>query len=134
MVSSSRLMIYFCILFIFFLYSSPASLAFAWAVRFAPLDHTTGDNDAWTPSTFALITPQLFRIVVTSQEIVIGVEEPYVRAIKLDPPIRFKLEPRAPAAAPPVDAARNKDPRHQLRSPETLLLRRTQAVVGKSFP
>ena len=63
-----------------------------------------------------------------------GVEESYVRAIKLDPPIRFKLEPRAPAAVPPVDAARDHDPQHQLRSPETLLLRRTQAVVGKTFP
>lgn len=133
MVSSSRPMIYFCIFFIFFLCLSPASLAFAWAVRFAPLDHTTGDNDALTPSTLALTTPRFFRILVTLQEIVMGVEEPYARAVKLDPPIRFKLEPRAPAAAPPV-AARDNDPRHQLRSPETLLLRRTQAVVGKTFP
>jgi hypothetical protein len=134
MVSSSRLMICFCILFIFFLCLSPPSLAFAWAVRLAPLGHTTGDNDALIPSTLALATPQFFRILVTSQEIVMGVEESYVRAIKLDPPIRFKLEPRAPAAVPPVDAARDHDPRHQLRSPETLLLRRTQAVVGKTFP
>jgi hypothetical protein len=133
MVSSSRPMIYFFVLSIFFLYLSPASLAFAWAVRFAPMDHTTGDHDALIPSTFALATPQFFRILVTAKEIVIGVEEPYARAVKLDPPIRFKLEPRAPAAAPPV-AARDNEPRHQLRSPETLLLRRTQAVVGKTFP
>lgn len=133
MFSSSRLMVFLCTLFVFFLHLSPTSLAFAWSLRFAPLHHPTGDDNALTPSTSVPVAPQFFRLLATSKQVVVGVEDAYTRAIELDPPIRFKVKPRPPAAAQPVANTRRTRPRHQLRGPEALLLRGTQTVVGNTL-
>jgi hypothetical protein len=131
MFSSSRLMACLYTLLVFFLCGGSVSKAFAWTLRFAPLGHTTVDAEALTPATSVPVTPQFFRILVTPQQVVVGAEDPYSRVIKFNPPIRFK--PLPPSAAQPVASARHARPRHQLRGPETFLLRRTQNVAGKSL-
>jgi len=132
MFSSSRLMACLYTLLVFFLYGGSTSKAFAWTLRFAPLSYTTGDAKAFTPATSVPVTPQFFRILVTPQQVVVGVEDPYRRVIKFNPPIRFK--PLPSSVEQPVADARHARPRHQLRGPETFLLRRTQNVAGKSLP
>ncbi|PON16724.1 hypothetical protein C2W62_16920 [Candidatus Entotheonella serta] len=132
MCSPSRFTICLCAFLIFFLGWFPASSVLAWTLHFAPLDHTTSHADAFAPSTSAPVAPQLFRIVVAPQQVTIGTEAPYIRHIRLDPPIRFKA--LSPEATPPVSNARQVRPRHQLRGPEAFLLRRTQNVAGKPLP
>ncbi|ETW98461.1 MAG: hypothetical protein ETSY1_18625 [Candidatus Entotheonella factor] len=105
-------------------------MAEALTLRFAPLDPAFSEADAsTTPSTALPVAPQFFRILVTRAQVTLGVEDPYVRAIQLRPPIRFKSQ--SPTDSQPVSHTRAARPRHQLRGPEAFLLRRTQNVAGK---
>jgi hypothetical protein len=131
MLLSSRLMVYLIMLFVFCQGVCPASMALAWTLRFAPLHHTTGDTAAFTPSTSMPVMPQFLRILITGKQVIIGVEAPYLRAIKLVPPIRF--EQRSRSTSQPAANTYTLRPRHHLRSPETFLLRRPQTVVGKTW-
>lgn len=132
MWSSSRLMVLIIAHFVFFLGADTASTAFAWSLRVAPLDLTTGDADAFAPSTSLPVAPQFFRILVTGTQVTLGAEAPYLRTLQPDPPIRFQSRPPAPAQ--PMTNARASHTRHQLRGPEAFLLRRTQHAAGKSPP
>ncbi len=131
MCFSSRLTTCLCTFCVFFLCLCSGPKAFAWTLRFAPLDHTTGDEEVLPPSTSVPVTPQFFRLLITPKQVVVGAEKPYIRVIKLNPPTRFN--PLPPAAAPPVANTRNARPRHQLRGTEAFLLRRTQNVADKAF-
>ncbi len=132
MCISPRLVVGLCAFCVFCLGLGPTSVAFAWTVRFAPLEPMTRDANAFAPSTELPVAPQFFRIAIAPQQITIGAEEPYIRAIEFAPPIRFKSI--SPAPEPPVASTRRVRPRHQLRGPEAFLLRRTQNVAGKPLP
>ncbi len=132
MLCSSRLIGCRMMLLICFLSLCPASMAMALTLRFAPLDHTFDEVDAFIPSAAVPVAPRFFRILVTRTQVTIGAEDPYLRAIKFVPPIRFQT--LSPSAPQPVAHSRTARPRHQLRGPEAFLLRRRQNVAGKTSP
>jgi hypothetical protein len=109
----------------------PVSMAIAWTLRFAPLDHSTGTAVALIPATSALVTPQFLRILVTGNQLLLGVESPHIRAIDFRPPVDFKQPASStlPAAAG-LPAFRS---RYHLRGPEAFLLRLPQTVVGQTL-
>lgn len=108
MLFLSRFTVRLCTLCVLFLGLYPASEALAWTLRFAPLDPSR--DDTFAPSTSLPVAPQFFRISVIPNQITIGAEEPYIRSIHLNPPIRFKSF--SPDAEQPVAKARRARPRH----------------------
>ena len=129
MLSSSRLIRHGIAWMVFVLGLSLASSAFAWRLRFAPLAPPS-DTNAFAPSTSVPVTPQFLRFQVAQKQVIMGVEAPYVRAPKTMTPIR--IEQRALTVSPAV--ADSPSPKHDLRGPETLLLRQPQTVVGQTLP
>jgi len=109
----------------------PVSMAIAWTLRVAPLDHTTGTTEALITSTSVTVTPQFLRTLVTGSQLILGVEAPYIRAIEFMPPLDFK-QPSS-SASPPAAIIPIFYPSHHLRGPEALLLRRRQTVVGETL-
>jgi hypothetical protein len=108
----------------------PVSMAIAWTLRFAPLDHA-GTAVVLIPSTSAPATPQFLRILVTGNQLILGVEFPHIRAIDFRPSVDFKQP--ASSALPSTASLPAFRSRYYLRGPEALLLRRRQTVVGPTL-
>lgn len=107
------------------------SSAMAFTMRFAPLDPTPGDVDVYAPSTSVPVAPQFFRLTVVRQQAIIGAEVPYVRVVEPVSPVRFNVKKLSRAKPAPISHTPLSPPRHQLRGPETFLLRRTQTVADR---
>jgi hypothetical protein len=128
---SGRLMVYSITLFALFSELFLASTAFAWTLRMAPLNQPTVDSVALPSWTSSPVNPQLFRISLTRDQGIIGIEAPYIRVVEMVPPIQFNRI--SPDASQPVQSAQTSPLRYDLRGPEVLLLRRQQTAVGNTF-
>ena len=129
MLSSSHLRRRAMACTIFVLGLSLATSAFAGRLRFAPLAPPS-TAEAFALSTSVPETPQLFRFQVTQEQVIMGVEAPYVQTRKPTPPIH--IERRGRTVSPAV--ADSRPSRHDLRGPEALLLRQPQTVVSQTLP
>ena len=132
MLILSRFVIISMIYVVLWIGLSPASTAGAWTLRFAPLAETAPQDEGLASSPAVPITPQFFRFVVVRQQVTLGIEAPYIRDVKLVPPVRFKPLPQAEPS--PAASAHDMAPRHHLRGPEARLLRRPHPVMSHALP
>jgi hypothetical protein len=111
------------------------STAIAWTLRFAPPDHTTHSAAPFVSSTSVLVSPQFLRILVTGNQIILGIETPYMRAMELTLPIDLQRSSGSTSSTLPsavtLPASRTT---HDLRGPEALLLHGPQTIVGTTLP
>jgi hypothetical protein len=131
----SRLMVCLVTLVVLCLDVGLMSTAIAWTLRFAPLDHTTSTATPFAPSTSVPVTPHFLRILVIRNQIIFGIEAPYMQVIKLKPPIDFQqLSDSTTSSVPSAVTPPTFRSRHDLRGPEGLLLRHPQTLVGHTLP